>query len=205
MSNSKKSLYPQVDQSNPEATSATSTPPSSSIYPPVDMNNVAKDLFPDNEDQQNPNNKPAAFESSEEILITVPGTIVHLIDKQRSVELASGELSVVQLRQGDNVVAVFARVGEKIQWPLAKDEAAVKLDESHYFFTLRVPPGAKSDDDEEDDGVEGSSSEGDENLLNYGVTIASKGQEGLLEAFDSILDHYSAFTVQVRLFFFFPS
>ncbi|KAL7214242.1 hypothetical protein ACSBR1_026621 [Camellia fascicularis] len=37
-----------------------------------------------------------------------------------------------------NVVAVLARIDDEIQWPLAKDEAAVKLDESHYFFTLRV-------------------------------------------------------------------
>ncbi|XP_058189596.1 protein EARLY-RESPONSIVE TO DEHYDRATION 7, chloroplastic-like [Rhododendron vialii] len=200
MSNSKNSLYPQVDQSNPEAISSSTTPPPS-IYPSVDMKDLAENLFPDNEDPQNPDNSqsqpPPAFESSEEILITVPGTVVHLIDKQRSVELASGELSVVRLRQGENVVAVFARVGEEIQWPLAKDEASVKLDESHYFFTLRVPPDVKSDEDEDDDDVvvQGSS-ETDENLLNYGVTIASKGQEGLLDAFDSILDHYSSFSVQ---------
>lgn len=201
MSNSENSLYPQVDQSNPEAISSSTTPPPS-IYPSIDMKDLAQNLFPDNEDPQNPDNSqsqpPPAFESSEDILITVPGTIVHLIDKERSVELASGELSVVRLRQGENVVAVFARVGEKIQWPLAKDEASVKLDESHYFFTLRVPPDVKSDDeDEDDDDVVQGSSETDENLLNYGVTIASKGQEGLLDAFDSILDHYSSFSVQV--------
>ncbi|GMP37534.1 hypothetical protein CsSME_00009164 [Camellia sinensis var. sinensis] len=179
--NPKNSLYPQVDQSNPEAISSSSSSPSSStIYPSIDMKDLAENLFPDN-DSQNPNSQ-SQLESSEEILIRVPGTIVHLIDKEQSVELACGELTIVRLLQGGNVVAVLARIDDQIQWPLAKDEAAVKLDESHYFFTLR----------EDNDEVNMES----ENLLNYGVTIASKGQEGLLEAFDSILEHYSAFSVQ---------
>ncbi|KAL6963717.1 hypothetical protein U1Q18_034722 [Sarracenia purpurea var. burkii] len=193
--NSKNSLYPEVDQSNPKAISSSSSS-SSSLYPSIDVKDLAENLFPDNESsavRQNPNSQspPAAFEASEEVLIRVPGTIVHLIDKQQSVELASGELTIVRLRQGDNVVAVLARVGDEIQWPLAKDEAAVKLDESHYFFTLRLPPEAMSDDEDI-----GEVNVGSENLLDYGLTIASKGQEGLLEAFDAILEHYSAFSVQ---------
>ncbi|GMP37539.1 hypothetical protein CsSME_00009164 [Camellia sinensis var. sinensis] len=189
--NPKNSLYPQVDQSNPEAISSSSSSPSSStIYPSIDMKDLAENLFPDN-DSQNPNSQ-SQLESSEEILIRVPGTIVHLIDKEQSVELACGELTIVRLLQGGNVVAVLARIDDQIQWPLAKDEAAVKLDESHYFFTLRVPSEAGFDNEEDNDEVNMES----ENLLNYGVTIASKGQEGLLEAFDSILEHYSAFSVQ---------
>ncbi|KAM7479436.1 hypothetical protein LguiA_027649 [Lonicera macranthoides] len=176
-----KSLYPEVAQSNPDATSPfLSASSSSSLYPSVDTKNLAENLFPDRE--QSPNSQPPAFESAEEILIKIPGTIVHLIDKQQSIELACGELLIVRLRQGDNVVAVLARVGDEIQWPLAKDEPAVKLDESHYFFTLRVPS---------DEGANDS-----DNLLNYGVTIVSKGQEGLLRELDGILDYYSAFTVQ---------
>ncbi|KAL3654902.1 hypothetical protein CASFOL_000688 [Castilleja foliolosa] len=81
----------------------------------------------------------ASFESSEEVIITIPGSIVHLIDKQHSVELSNGDFSIVQLKQGVNVVAALARIGDQIQWPLAKDEAAVKLDDAHYFFTLTVP------------------------------------------------------------------
>ncbi|KAH7834366.1 hypothetical protein Vadar_015274 [Vaccinium darrowii] len=195
--NSKNSLYPQVDQSNPEALSSSSTKSSSSssIYPSFNMKDV-ENLFPDN-DPQNPNNSQTqSVESVEEILISVPGTVIHLIDKQQSVELASGELTIVRLRQGENVVAVFARVGDQIQWLLAKDEAAVKLDDSHYFFTLRVSPDSKSDDDEDGGDVVEGNPESEENVLNYGVTIASKGQKGLLESFDAILDHYSAFSVQ---------
>ncbi|XP_048233848.1 protein EARLY-RESPONSIVE TO DEHYDRATION 7, chloroplastic-like [Ricinus communis] len=168
------SLYPQVDLSNPEAvSSSSSSASSSSLYTSIDMKDLARDVFP--EDRQEPR---------EELLIKIPGVIVHLIERERSIELACGDLTIVSLKQGDTVIAVFARVGnDDIQWPLAKDEASVKLDESHYFFTLRVP----QNDDELSKEVE---------LLNYGVTIASKGQEGLLKEFDKILECYSSFTVQ---------
>ncbi|KAK2972727.1 hypothetical protein RJ640_029184, partial [Escallonia rubra] len=193
-----KSLYPEVIQSNPEKPLSSSSS-SSSLYPSIDMKDLAENLFPETEnDAVQPNasadhSQPAAFESSEEVLIKIPGVIVHLIDKKQSVELASGELIIVRLRQGDNVVAVLARVGDEIQWPLAKDEASVKLDDSHYFFTLHVPAESRSDDDENDSV---GSIEDSENLLNYGVTIASKGQESKLEELDRVLEYYSAFTVQ---------
>lgn len=123
---------------------------------------------------------------SEEILIQIPGSIVHLIENDHSVLLASGDLSIFTLKQGDTHVAVFARIGDNgIRWPLTKDAAAVKLDESHYFFTLRLP----LDEDE----IE---TEKEVDLLNYGVTFASKGQEGLLKELDQILETYSSFSVQ---------
>ncbi|KAJ4964434.1 hypothetical protein NE237_024373 [Protea cynaroides] len=183
------SLYPAVDSSDPKPSSSSS----SSLYPSLDMKDLVENLFPENrEDVQNPNSQ-AAIESMEEVLIKVPGAIVHLIDKQYSVELAHGDLMIVRLRQGENVVAVFARIDDEIQWPLAKDEAAVKLDESHYFFSLRVPAGDGSDSGED----ESQGNDESENLLNYGLTIASKGQESLLKELDGILEHYSAFSVQV--------
>ncbi|KAL3613806.1 hypothetical protein CASFOL_041880 [Castilleja foliolosa] len=87
----------------------------------------------------------------------------HLIDKQHSVELANGDFSIVQLKQGGNVVAALARIGDQIQWPLAKDEAAVKLDAAHYFFRLTVPS---------EHGEINS-----ESILNYGVEKAEKAVE----------------------------
>uniref|UniRef100_A0A5B7BK17 Putative senescence-related protein n=1 Tax=Davidia involucrata TaxID=16924 RepID=A0A5B7BK17_DAVIN len=190
--NPKNSLYPEVIQSNPEAISPLLSHPNSSSS--FNMRDLSEKLFPDNEDPNSQSQPGAAFESSEEVLIKIAGAIVHLIDKQQSVELACGELTIVRLQQGDNVVAVLARVGDEIQWPLAKDEAAVKLDESHYFFTLHVPAenGSSDDDDSSGDGASVES----ENLLNYGLTIASKGQEGLLKELDGILEKYSAFSVQ---------
>ncbi|XP_027177324.1 protein EARLY-RESPONSIVE TO DEHYDRATION 7, chloroplastic-like [Coffea eugenioides] len=201
MSKSSKSLYPEMIESNPESTSQllpnadqrrpTSSSSSSSLYPSIDLKDLAQNLFPDDDNhdvqveiQQGPGSqRNIAFESSEEVIIKIPGAILHLIDKEQSVELANGQLSIVMLRLGDNVVAVLARIDDKIQWPLAKDEAAVKLDESHYFFTLRVPP-------ESTDGVWS-----EENVLNYGLTIVAKGQEGLLRELDGVLEKYSAFRV----------
>ncbi|XP_051150857.1 senescence/dehydration-associated protein At3g51250-like [Andrographis paniculata] len=77
------------------------------------------------------------------------------------------------IEAGDTIVAALVRIGDEIQWPMAKDEAAVKLDVSHYFFTRRVP--AK---------------------LTDGLTVAAKGQEGLVEKLDSALEKFSAFRVE---------
>lgn len=162
------------------------------MYPSLDMKDLAENLFPDSDHEKNfqveiqgteDARSTTALESSEQVMIKIPGALVHLIDKEQSIELAKGEFTIVNLRQGDNVVAVLARIGDQIQWPLAKDEVAVKLDQSHYFFTLRAPP--ESDDFGEN-----------ENVLNYGLTIVGKGQEKLLKELDGLLEKYSAFRVE---------
>ncbi|KAJ9189579.1 hypothetical protein P3X46_000853 [Hevea brasiliensis] len=186
---SPNSLYPKVELSNPEAISATSTS-SSSLYPSIDMEDAAENLLP----EYDAGLLSANSQPYEEPLITIPGAFVHLIEKDRSIQLACGDLTIVCLKQGDAVVAVLARVGDDIQWPLAKDEASVKLDESHYFFNLRVPGNEKGmNEGKYESEVE---NEVEMELLNYGVTIASKGQEALLKEFDNILESYSSFTVQ---------
>ncbi|KAH7850178.1 hypothetical protein Vadar_028845 [Vaccinium darrowii] len=174
-------------------TSSTSPPlPSSSssshssLYPKIDTSDLAENLFPKN-DYIAPSAPP---ESVEELLLTVPGAILHLIDKHYSVQLACGDLNILRLRQGQNVVAVLARVDNEIQWPLAADLAAVKLDESHYFFSLVPLKDTGSDSDDEDDG------DRDNELLNYGLTIASKGQEGLIKELDRVLEQFCSFSVQ---------
>ncbi|MBA0717067.1 hypothetical protein Golax_004910 [Gossypium laxum] len=176
------SLYPQVDLSNPDATSSSPSS-SSSLYPSLDMKDLAENLFPDDATALHTHQ-----DSAEQLLLKVPGAIVHLIERETSVELACGDLCIVSLLQGDNVVAVFARLGDDIQWPLAKDEPVVKLDASHYFFTLRVPSNGSFE--------EGKDSNQTEDVLNYGLTIAAKGQEGLLKELDRILETYSCFSVQ---------
>lgn len=145
------------------------------------MKDMVENVFPEN---PQPSAPP---ESLEEVLVIVRGVILHLIDKHYSVELASGDLSIVRLWQGNNSVAVLARVGQEIQWPLAKDEASVKVDGSHYFFSLRAVKENGSWSDSSED-------EGNENWLNYGLTISPKGQEPLVEKLDEILDYYSCFT-----------
>ncbi|KAK9285060.1 hypothetical protein L1049_024245 [Liquidambar formosana] len=202
--NHKNSLYPEVIQSNPDTSSGfhSNPSPSSSLYPSLDMKVLVENLFQENDGtHQNPSSHPpsAPPRSVEEVLLKIPGAILHLIDKQYSVELACGDFTVIRLRQGENIIAVLARVADEIQWPLAKDEAAVKLDESHYFFSLRVPKENGSGSDSSDDEGRPSGQSGaneSENMLNYGLTIASKGQEGLLKELDGILEHYSSFSVQ---------
>ncbi|WCJ32649.1 Senescence/dehydration-associated protein-related [Euphorbia peplus] len=207
--NPKKSLYPEVIQSNPESSSFSNPNPkqsSSNLYPSLDMRDLVENLFPDS-DENDPNTPTAPPVAIEEVVIKIPGAILNLIDKNYSVELASGDFSIVQLRSGNNIVAVLARVADEIQWPLAKDEAAVKLDDSHYFFSLRIPKDHQDSDSSDDEADKKKSSKtknkdkssddlNSDEMLNYGLTIASKGQEALLKEFDGILQMYSCFSVQ---------
>ncbi|TKY55926.1 Spartin protein [Spatholobus suberectus] len=205
--NQRNSLYPQVIDSDPETCSSWSFPSntSSSLYPKIDeVGDLVENLLPD---RIGPTAPPLA---AQEVLVRVPGAILHLIDKDYSVELACGDLAITCLRQGQNAVAVYASVGDDIQWPLAKDEAAVKVDDSHYFFSLRVP-GEESDSDSSS-GEEGeeakrhrhrrnrkkkkNNSDAGSGVLSYGLTIASKGQEDLLRELDKVLQECSAFSVQ---------
>ncbi|KAL7610175.1 hypothetical protein Lser_V15G13434 [Lactuca serriola] len=77
-------------------------------------------------------------------------------------------------------MSYISHVGEEIQWPLARHEACVKLDQSHYFFSLRAP----------------KEKEHEAMMLNYRLTFASKGQEKLLKEMDELLEHCSSFSVQ---------
>lgn len=202
----RNSLYPQVIHSNPDAPSAPFANPnpssSSNLYPTLDMKDMVENLFPDHLDYPHPPSAPTPASASasapplaaEEVLIRVPGAILNLIDRQYSVELACGDLTIVLIRQGESIVAVLARVADDIQWPLAKDLAAVKLDDLHYFFSFRAPKERDSDSDSSDD--EDGKNNGSDDYLSYGLTIVSKGQEGLLKELDGILQNYSSFTVQ---------
>ncbi|GFQ08092.1 hypothetical protein PHJA_002953200 [Phtheirospermum japonicum] len=201
-------MYPQVmDETAPTLHHSSS----SSLYPTIDMKDLLENLFLDPNDETAPRTQPypppsAPPESIEESLITVPGAILHLIDKHYSVELATGDLQIVRLRQGDNTVAVFASVSDDIQWPLTKDLAAVRLDYSHYFFSFRPPCETQDSDSSSDEDEENvkkkkkrgkNKKAGEENeVLSYGLTIVSKGLEVLLKDLDMILETYSNFSVQ---------
>lgn len=205
------SLYPEVIQSSPDVPQYSS---SNNLYPSLDMRDLVDNLFPEtpgysvnpyNDHTYSPSAPPAPPEAVEKVLIEIPGAILNLIDQSYSVELACGDFTVISLSQGQNIVAVLARVADEIQWPLMKDEAAVKLDDSHYFFSFQLPKEAadSSDSDDYDDDkkrkknkkTNKTTGEGSD-LLNYGLTFASKGQVHLLRQLDDILQRYSCFTVQ---------
>lgn len=198
--NHNSSLYPTVIHSNPDAPSSSFANPNnlssnSNLYPTLDMKDLVENLFPDDVGYRHPPPSASAPPlAAEEVLIRVPGAILNLIDKQYSVELACGDLTIVLIRQGHNVVAVLARVADDIQWPLAKDLAAVKLDDLHYFFSFKAPKERDSNSDSSDD--EDEKKNGSDDYLSYGLTIVSKGQEGLLKELDGILQSYSSFTEQ---------
>nr|POF21986.1 senescence/dehydration-associated protein [Quercus suber] len=84
----------------------------------------------------------APLKAIEEVFIKIPDAILNLIDKHYSVKLACGDLTIVRLCQGDDVVTILARVADEIQWPLVKDEAAVKLDHSRGVVVLWVDLGS---------------------------------------------------------------
>ncbi|CAL0311458.1 unnamed protein product [Lupinus luteus] len=183
---SRNSLYPQVIDSNPNpfSSSSSSSPSRSNLYPSIDLNDLHHDLFPPTDNNSHHAHAPpsAPPSATQDILVNISGAILNLIDQQYSVELASGDFSVIRLRQGDNAFAVYARVADDVQWPLANDMTAVKIDDSHYFFSFRVP----NDSGEDSDSAE---------FLSYGLTIASKGQENLLKELDSVLDSCCNFSV----------
>ncbi|XP_010547422.1 PREDICTED: senescence/dehydration-associated protein At3g51250 isoform X2 [Tarenaya hassleriana] len=171
----KTPLYPEIDQSIPNNPFYPANPnPSSS----------ANNLFPQYGCPVDAHSPSAPPEATEEILIRVGGAILNLIDKSYSVELACGDLTVVRIVQGQNIVAVLACVADEIQWPLTKTEVATKVDRSHYFFSLRPPKEPGSDSENEDE------------ILNYGLTIVSKGQEKLMEELERILTEYCCYTEQ---------
>jgi len=124
-------------------------------------------------------------ETSEDVLVKIRGAMVHLVDDEESPLLAEGEFSVVRIAQEGKGIVAIVRVGETLQWPLTKDEPAVKLDSSHYFFTIRVPRRVDDMDRE---------TAGSHESLSYGVTFGVAGQERELRELDEILNQYSGFS-----------
>lgn len=126
-------------------------------------------------------------EPTQEVLVTLRDAQVHLVDDQETLLLGKGEFSVVLIEQGGNGIFPFVRVGDDLRWPLTKDEPAVKLDDSHYFFTICVPRPIDEMDTE-------TASDPSQEVITYGVTFPAEGQEESLQELDSILKNYNEFS-----------
>eukprot|EP01018_Ginkgo_biloba_P015516 Gb_39730 [translate_table: standard] len=124
---------------------------------------------------------------SEETLVEIPGAVVNLVDGEESVELGRGQFSLVRLQQGSTGIALFVKVGEDLLWPLTKDEPTLKLDSSHYLFSIRPPPAVAAEADDEAN-LNAMNAE----ILNYGVTFAT--EEGL-ELLDNYLHQHACFSI----------
>lgn len=128
-----ESGYPKVHNPtvNPFATGA-----SDSMYPEIHQGGQQQQQGTTSSQQGNDQQVAA----TEEILVTVKGAIVHLVDDQQSVLLGQGDLSIVCISQQEQGIVALVRVGKDLQWPLMSDEQVVKLDPIHYVFSLPVPP-----------------------------------------------------------------
>ncbi|KZV22554.1 hypothetical protein F511_11528 [Dorcoceras hygrometricum] len=191
-------MYPRITEPNLGTSAPRHHSSSGGLYPTIDMKDLVENLFPDGNDPKTYPYPPSAPpETIEETLISIPEAILHLIDRQHSVELATGDLRILRLRQGSNTVAAVAAISDDIQWPLTKDLAAVKLDSSHYFFTFNPPRRTEDSDSSDDDEKKNIDKNGypGSDMLSYGLTVVSKGRERSLKELDVILETYCTFSV----------
>lgn len=86
-------------------------------------------------------------QGEEECLVSIPGTVVHMVDDEESPHLATGVFSIVRITQNGNGILVLANVGHNLHWPVLKDMPTVKLDPTHYFFSLPLTPVMMDDDE----------------------------------------------------------
>ncbi|KAH8972332.1 hypothetical protein BDL97_02G189500 [Sphagnum fallax] len=141
----------------------------------------------DDEAQEGP------VEAQEECLLTIPGAIAHMVDDQESVHLSTGTFSIVRIIQKGSGIVILAHVGDSLHWPVTKDTPTVKLDSTHYFFSLPIPASVDEADDD-DDGHNKESGEKVPEILTYGVTFPAQGFDKALPVLDSLLERYSHFS-----------
>ncbi|KAM0930257.1 hypothetical protein ACQ4PT_001016 [Festuca glaucescens] len=145
------------------------------LYPTLAMADLAPVEIPSSPGTpSSPYGDAGAPPPTEDVLLRIPGTQLHLIDRHRSHPLAAGDLSLLRIRAGDTSLAAIALLGP-IQWPLARDVAAVKLDPCHYSFSLTVPASP-------DDPAPGP--------LHYGLTLSHPDPR-----LDGVLGTYTRFSV----------
>ncbi|KAL0426971.1 UNVERIFIED_CONTAM: Senescence/dehydration-associated protein, chloroplastic [Sesamum latifolium] len=97
----------------------------------------SKPPSPTNQTQEIPENKNVKHE----ILMRIPSCRVHLMDGGEALELAAGDFELLRISDENVSLATTIKVGEELQWPLTKDEPVVKLDASHYLFSLPMKDG----------------------------------------------------------------
>lgn len=131
-----------------------------------------------------------AIGSSEELL-RIPGAVVHLVDGEQSVHLATGDFSLARLTEDGKGIVILGKVGDQLQWPIVKDGPAGKLDDRHYFFSLKVPEAVENDISTEDE-----KKHDDPPSLTYGLTFSDPNTDpNSLAELDDLLQQHSLFSV----------
>ncbi|KAF0915299.1 hypothetical protein E2562_035334 [Oryza meyeriana var. granulata] len=158
---------------------AVSSSAKQSLYP-----ELVENLFPEAADDA-----ASPPPTTEETLVAVSGAQLHLVNLDRSLDLGASTLSVIRLRQGGHSITILARLilkkrsqrrglfnfwssekssnGDPVQWPLTRDVTAVKLNTTHYFFSLHVPHMDHADDKDDTKEAEAEKDTNREAALSY--------------------------------------
>ncbi|XP_050215608.1 senescence/dehydration-associated protein At4g35985, chloroplastic [Mercurialis annua] len=112
----------------------------------------------------------------QEIFLKIPACTVHLMEGGEAFELATGEFNLIRILDDNISLATIIKVGDNLQWPLTKDEPVVKLDSSHYLFSLPMKDGDEP--------------------LSYGITFLEQCDSSL-RFLDSFLAEHSCFSSSV--------
>ncbi|KAH9626284.1 hypothetical protein KSS87_007159 [Heliosperma pusillum] len=108
-----------------------------------------------------------------ELLLRIPGSIVHLVEGGETIEVGRGDFSFYMISDQNVALATTIKVGDYLQWPLTKDEPVLKLDALHYLFTLPMKEG---------------------HPLNYGVSFSDRVDKKLLGSLDTFLGEHCCFS-----------
>ncbi|CAI0543556.1 unnamed protein product [Linum tenue] len=126
---------------------------------------------------------PQSRNLKHEILLQIPSCTLHLMEAGEAMELATGDFTLFRIieqmggEEGEeedvsSLATIVSIAGGEVQWPLTKDEPVVKLDATHYLFSLPMK---------------------DVDPLSYGVTFAERdGQR--LQSLDAFLGEHSCFS-----------
>ncbi|GLJ25327.1 hypothetical protein SUGI_0484840 [Cryptomeria japonica] len=128
---------------------------------------------------------PVELLGSHEVLVRIPRAAAHLVEEEESIELGRGEFTLIRLLHGNTGLAILAKVGDELSWPITKDQPTVKVDSCHYLFSVPVPTVEETTEPAKFGRNCGSE------ILNYGVSFEEK--EGL-ELLDKCLEQHACFS-----------
>eukprot|EP00253_Pinus_taeda_P003339 PITA_03339 len=128
-----------------------------------------------------------------ENLLTISLAVVYLVDGEWSVEVGTGEFSIVRyIVQGRKDLALVAKVGDNLRWPISKDVRAFKLDKLRYLFLIVSPPEEETFKEVGDIVIVSDVAPAEE--LNYVVSFEGKHESSSLALLEKLLQKHAKFT-----------
>eukprot|EP00253_Pinus_taeda_P035918 PITA_35918 len=128
-----------------------------------------------------------------ENLLTISLAVVYLVDGEWSVEVGTGEFSIVRhIVQGRRDLALVAKVGDNLRWPISKDMRAFKLGKLRYLFLIVSPPEEETFKEVGDIVIVSDVAPAEE--LNYVVSFDGKHESSSLALLEKLLQKHAQFT-----------